>query len=77
MFIKLDPFYYLSDKFIIKPNNNSSENCYIHKAELNGLSLGQFWFKHSDLAAAGVLELWLGSEPNKKMGCRKASQVTF
>lgn len=69
--IKLDPIYYPGEKFIIKTHNNSSENCYIQKAALNGQPLNQFWFKHSDFAAGGVLELWLGPEPNKKWGVGK------
>lgn len=66
--IKLDPNYYSGKTFTIKTNNNSAENCYIQKAELNGEPLTQFWFKHEDFAKGGILELWLGAEPNKNWG---------
>ena len=57
--IHLDPAYYSGEKFTIKTHNNSSENCFIQKANLNGRPLNQFWFKHSALAKGGVLELWV------------------
>ncbi len=66
--IQLNPVYYSGKKFVIKSYNNSNENCYIQKAALNGQALNNFWFKHSDLAAGGLLELWLGPKPNKNWG---------
>ncbi|GAB3656475.1 hypothetical protein GCM10028791_28300 [Echinicola sediminis] len=66
--IKLDSKYYSGKEFIIKTNNNSKENCYIQKAELNGQRLDNFWFYHEDFAKGGVLELWLGDKPNKNWG---------
>ena len=66
--IKLDSEYYPGKSFIIKTNNNSAENCYIQKAELNGSSLNKYWFTHEDFSKGGVLELWLGPEPNKNWG---------
>ncbi len=69
--IHLNPSYYTGKKFVIKTNNNSSDNCYIQKAELNSESLNQFWFKHTDYASGGTLELWLGPEPNKTWGVGK------
>ena len=66
--IKLDSNYYSGKTFTIKTYNNSTENCYIQKAELNGEPLTQFWFKHDDFAKGGILELWLGPEPNKNWG---------
>ena len=69
--IHLNSTYYAGESFIIKTYNNSSENCYIQKATLNGKPLNQFWFKHSDLATGGLLELWLGPDPNKDWGIGK------
>jgi putative alpha-1,2-mannosidase len=66
--IKLDPRYYLGKEFRIKTHNNSAENCYIQKAELNGESLNNCWFYHREFAKGGLLELWLGPRPNKKWG---------
>jgi len=69
--ITLNQEYYPGKSFIIKSNNNSAENCYIKKAELNGIPLNRFWFKHEDFAKGGTLELWLGPEPNKNWGIIK------
>lgn len=66
--IKLDNKYYEGKKFVIKANNNSTENCYIQKASLNGKLLRNFWFPHQQFAQGGELELWLGSNPNKNWG---------
>ena len=66
--LKLDSEYYSGAKFVIKAYNNSNENKYIQKASLNGAPLDQFWFKHSDFSKGGILELWLGPQPNKTWG---------
>jgi putative alpha-1,2-mannosidase len=66
--IKLDPHYYLGKEFKIKTHNNSVENCFIQKARLNGEPLNNCWFYHRDFAEGGLLELWLGPEPNKTWG---------
>ncbi len=66
--INLDQNYYPGKTFIIKTYNNSKENCYIQKAELNGIPLNQCWFAHAAFSKGGVLELWLGAEPNKNWG---------
>ena len=66
--IKLDQNYYPGKTFVIKTNNNSEENCYIQKAELNGNPLNNFWFTHETFSKGGILELWLGAEPNKNWG---------
>ncbi|MEL7585077.1 MAG: GH92 family glycosyl hydrolase [Prolixibacteraceae bacterium] len=68
--IKLDNNYYKGKKFIIKTYNNSSENCYIQKAKLNGKPLDHFWFTHRQFAKGGELELWLGNKPNKQWGVK-------
>jgi predicted alpha-1,2-mannosidase len=66
--IKLDPAYYQGKEFVIKTYNNSKENCYIQKAQLNGKQLNNFWFKHSEFAKGGLLEIWLGPQSNKSWG---------
>jgi len=66
--IKLDPKYYRGKEFHIKAYNNSKENMYIQKVQLNGEALNTFWFNHTDFAKGGTLEIWLGSEPNKNWG---------
>jgi putative alpha-1,2-mannosidase len=66
--IKLDSRYYPGKEFRIIAHQNSSENCYIQKAELNGEPLDSCWFYHEDFARGGLLELWLGPEPNTEWG---------
>jgi predicted alpha-1,2-mannosidase len=73
--IRLDPAYYEGNTFTIKTYNNSSENCYIQKAVLNSEPLNRFWFKHSDFSQGGMLELWLGPEPNKNWGAGKLPEI--
>jgi putative alpha-1,2-mannosidase len=66
--IELDPRYYFGRRFRIKTHNNTPENVYIQKAELNGEPLENCWFYHKDFAKGGMLELWLGPQPNKNWG---------
>jgi predicted alpha-1,2-mannosidase len=66
--IELDPRYYSGRSFRIKTFNNSAANCYIQRAALNGAPLEDCWFHHRDFARGGVLELWLGPEPNRAWG---------
>ena len=66
--IRLDKRYYTGDKFVIKTRNNSEANMYIQKAQLNGADWKKFWFSHDAFSKGGLLELWLGAEPNKSWG---------
>lgn len=69
--IHLDKRYYpdsSSGKFIIRTYNNSDQNMYISKAHLNGKKLDTFWFSHEVFAKGGLLELWMGPNPNKNWG---------
>jgi len=73
--IKLDSHYYKGNQFEIVTYNNSKENCYIQKAQLNGKALNSFWFTHEQFAAGGKLEIWLGAQPNKSWGINKLPPV--
>lgn len=73
--ISLDKKYYAGDKFVIKTYNNSKANCYIQKAKLNGKELNDFWFYHEDFAKGGLLEIWLGNQPNKEWGVQNYPPV--
>lgn len=66
--IKLDKKYYEGDYFTIKTYNNSEENTYIDKAQLNNTELNNFWFEHDDFQKGGLLELWLSNIPNYNWG---------
>ena len=69
--IKLDPNYYSGKEFRIKCYDQKPENVYIQKARLNGEPLENCWFYHQDFAKGGLLELWLGAEPNKDWGVKE------
>ena len=68
--IKIDNEYYPGEEFRIKVHGNSAENCYIQRAELNGKPHDSFRLPHDLFARGGVLELWLGDQPNKEWGIR-------
>ncbi len=52
--------------FTIRATNNSGENKYVQSARLNGEELSTPFFAHSQLAEGGLLEVTMGSTPNKK-----------
>ncbi len=66
--ITLDPNYYKGKTFRIITHNNSTDNCYIQRATLNGATHSSYQFTHDQLAGGGTLELWLGAQPNKQWG---------
>jgi predicted alpha-1,2-mannosidase len=72
--IHLDPRYYPGGTFTIKAHNNSETNRYIQRATLNGKPHDSVHLAQKDLAAGGVLELWLGPEPNKEWGIEKSGE---
>lgn len=69
--IHLNSDYYSGRTFRIKAYSNSSKNCYIQKAKLNGVCYNSFVIPHEKLVQGGVLELWLGDTPNKSWGIVK------
>ncbi|SNY95495.1 GH92 family glycosyl hydrolase [Flagellimonas pacifica] len=54
--------------FSVKTTNQSKENVYIQKVELNGKELNTSVLKHSDISNGGTLIFHLGKEPNKAWG---------
>mgnify|MGYP003575029745 CR=1 FL=1 len=66
--IQLDNRYYSGKEFKIKTYNNGYNKNYIQSAKLNGKDLNNFWFLHNDFSKGGLLELWLGEQPNKSWG---------
>jgi putative alpha-1,2-mannosidase len=66
--IQLNPKYYSGGEFRIVTHDNSADNMYIQRAELDGRELDNAWFYHDQLADGGTLELWMGPEPNKDWG---------
>jgi len=66
--IRLNNDYYPGKEFTIKTYNNSNANCYIQKASLNGKDYNKFYLSHADFVRGGLLELWLGPQPNLPWG---------
>lgn len=54
--------------FEIRAKHASKENKYVQSARLNGVTLNQPWFNHSDIASGGLLELEMGPKANKEWG---------
>ncbi|WP_316734735.1 GH92 family glycosyl hydrolase [Pedobacter aquatilis] len=60
--------------FTLNAKNNSAENKYIQSAELNGKALNRSWFTHKELTEGGILNLVMGSSPNKAWGTKNLPQ---
>lgn len=54
--------------FVITAHHASKQNKYVQKIVLNGRPLDRVWFRHSDLAQGGTLELTMGDTPNNLLG---------
>jgi len=66
--LHLNKDYYPGDTFVIQTHNNSDENLYIQKAELNGRPWNRWKFPHADFARGGRLDLTLSDQPNTQWG---------
>jgi len=66
--IRLDSRWHKGTTFVIVAHGNSSANCYIQSAQLNGKPLQRAWITHAEIASGGMLEFVMGSEPNFKWG---------
>lgn len=63
--IELNRDYFPGREFRITTRHNSATNCYIQSARLNGRSLNNFWFPHTNLISGGSLEIELGPRPSR------------
>lgn len=66
--IRLDPKYAGGKTFTIIAKDNSAENIYIQSATLNGKPYRYCFISHTDIVKGGVLQLQMGSTPNKNWG---------
>ena len=55
-------------KFTVEALNNSPENIYIQKVELNGNPYKKVFISHSDLMHGGTLKFYMGNKPNLEFG---------
>ncbi len=69
--IRLNPDYYSGKEFVIKTYGNSRDNCYIQRARLDGEDWQWSQFGHDRFERGGLLELWLGPEPNRAWGAQR------
>lgn len=66
--LELDPTYYKGKTFTVIASGNSPTNIYIQSAKLNGKVYTKSYLDHSDIVNGGILELVMGSAPNKDWG---------
>lgn len=65
---QLDANYAHGKVFTIIAHNNTPANIYIQRATLNGKEHDKCYIDFADIASGGVLELYMGSEPNTNWG---------
>jgi predicted alpha-1,2-mannosidase len=66
--IHLDSKWHKGTSFTIVAHGNSSANCYIQSARLNGKPLETAWITHAQITSGGTLEFVMGPRPNFKWG---------
>ena len=59
-------------KIKIVARSTSKDNKYVQSIRLNGKNVNHVWFRHADISNGGVLELQMGSTPNKTLGTHPA-----
>lgn len=60
----LDGNYAAGERFTVVAHDNSAENIYIQRAELNGKAYDKCYIDYADIAAGGELHLYMGKEPS-------------
>jgi predicted alpha-1,2-mannosidase len=66
--IRLDAKWHRGATFTIVSRGNSSTNCYVQSARLNGKTIERAWITHSEITSGGTLEFVMGPRPNFKWG---------
>ena len=49
---------------VVEAENNSPENVYVQRVELNGQTLQRLFLTHEEIAAGGTLRFVMGAQPN-------------
>lgn len=65
---RLDPAHATGDKFTIIAHDNGPDRIYIQRALLNGKEYNKCYIDFNEIARGGVLELFMGEQPNEKWG---------
>ena len=55
-------------QFVLRTVNNSANNIYVQKAELNGKPYGRSYIHYSDIMQGGELVLYMGNAPSRDRG---------
>ena len=55
-------------KFILEAVNNSPENIYIQRIELNGKNYNKTYITHADIMKGGKIKIVMGNKPNYNFG---------
>lgn len=66
--LRLDPAYAKGRRFTVVANAKTPGAIYIRSATLNGKPIDRAWLTHDEIAAGGMLELDLVSEPDHTWG---------
>lgn len=61
------------NEFVIHSTNNSNENMYVDKIQLNGKTWDKNFIKHSTIRDGGEISFSMTKKPNKKRGTSKES----
>ena len=61
------------NELVIEAKNNSAENFYVEKIELNGKTLDKNYITHDQIQSGGKLIFHMTDKPNKKRGTAKGS----
>lgn len=70
---RLDPRYAAGRSFTVTAHDNSPQNIYIQRAELNGKPYDRSHIDFNQIAAGGELELYMGPEPCREWGAGAGS----
>jgi len=57
-------------KFLVEAVNNSPENIYIQKIELNGKPFSKRSISHQEIMRGGTLKFYMGAKPNLNFGVK-------
>jgi putative alpha-1,2-mannosidase len=64
--LHLEEKWYKGAKSTIAAENQATDHPYVQSVKLNGKPLSRAWIRHTEIAAEGILEFVMGSEPNRK-----------
>jgi len=56
------------NEFVIHSENNSKENVFVDKIQLNGITYDKNFIKHSTIQNGGKISFSMSEKPNKKRG---------